>query len=60
MAFISAQAGKRTLVIDADLRRPSLHDKLGLPEGPTLLELLSEDENVQIENVHGVGFRLRV
>ena len=45
LAFTSAQAGKRTLVIDADLRRPSLHDKLGLPEGPSLLELLSEDES---------------
>ena len=45
LAFTSAQAGKRTLVIDADLRRPSIHDKLGLPEGPSLLELLSEDES---------------
>ena len=45
LAFTSAQAGKRTLVIDADLRRPSLHEKLGLPEGPSLLELLSEDES---------------
>ncbi len=45
LAFTSGQAGKRTLVIDADLRRPSLHDKLGLPEGPSLLELLSEDES---------------
>ena len=45
LAFTSAQAGKRTLVIDADLRRPSLHDKLGLPEGASLLELLSEDES---------------
>lgn len=45
LAFTTAQAGKRTLVIDADLRRPSLHDKLGLPEGPSLLELLSEDES---------------
>ena len=45
LAFTSAQAGKRTLVVDADLRRPSLHEKLGLPEGPSILELLSEDEN---------------
>ena len=45
LAFIAAQAGRRTLVIDADLRRPSLHEKLGLPEGPSLLELLSEDES---------------
>ena len=45
LAMTSAQAGKRTLVIDADLRRPSLHDKLGIPEGSTLLELLTEDES---------------
>ena len=45
LAITSAQAGKRTLVIDADLRRPSIHDKLGLPSGPTLLELVSEDQS---------------
>ena len=57
LAFTSAQAGKRTLVIDADLRRPSLHDKLGLPEGPSLLELLSEDESRWMQSDSSLGLR---
>lgn len=31
LAIANAEQGKRTLLIDADLRRPSLHRKLGLP-----------------------------
>ncbi len=31
LAIANAEQGKRTLLIDADLRRPSIHRKLGLP-----------------------------
>lgn len=31
LAIANAEQGKRTLLIDADLRRPSIHRKLGMP-----------------------------
>ena len=31
LAIFMAKAGKKTLLIDADLRRPTLHEKFGLP-----------------------------
>src|SRR5206468_1146847 len=35
-----ARGGFRTLLIDGDLRRPSVHRVLGLPQSPGLCELL--------------------
>jgi Mrp family chromosome partitioning ATPase len=37
-----AQAGHPTLLISADLRWPTLHDIMGVPEEPGLTELLEE------------------
>ncbi|MEL7360705.1 MAG: P-loop NTPase [Bacteroidota bacterium] len=34
LAISAAQAGLRTLIVDADLRRPSVHDYLGLGPNP--------------------------
>ena len=39
-AVVLAQKGVRVLLIDADLRRPSLHRLLNVPAGPGLSELL--------------------
>lgn len=36
LATVMAQAGKRTLLIDADMRRPNVARMLELPEGPGL------------------------
>ncbi|HEV3438490.1 MAG TPA: hypothetical protein VG122_14095, partial [Gemmata sp.] len=36
------RAGKRTLLIDADLRRPSLHNSLGCDDNPGLSEVLTD------------------
>ncbi|RYJ02354.1 MAG: polysaccharide biosynthesis tyrosine autokinase, partial [Acetobacteraceae bacterium] len=41
LAQMSARSGLRTLLVDGDMRRPSLHRTLGLREGPGLRELLS-------------------
>ncbi len=40
LAIALAQAGKKTLLIDADLRRPTLHRLFGLSRSPGLTDLL--------------------
>ena len=42
LATILGQQGRRVLVIDADLRRPTLHDKLDIPNLRGLSTMLSE------------------
>ena len=39
LATAFARQGRRVLVVDSDLRRPSLHEKLGLPGGMGLAEV---------------------
>ncbi len=65
LASTIAQDGKRVLLVDADLRRPSIHAGFGLERGPGLTNMLVEgrplDElvkhppqasNGQFENLH--------
>jgi capsular exopolysaccharide synthesis family protein len=40
LAASLARAGRRTLLIDADLRKPALHELFGLPATPGLSEVL--------------------
>jgi capsular exopolysaccharide synthesis family protein len=40
LAITLAQDGKRVLIVDADLRRPILHTRLGVPREPGLCEVL--------------------
>jgi capsular exopolysaccharide synthesis family protein len=41
LAIILAQSGRRTLILDTDLRRGTLRQKLGLPYSPGLSDLLA-------------------
>ena len=43
LAYSLAELGKKTLLIDADLRRASLHEKLGIQRVPGLSELVTGD-----------------
>lgn len=40
LAIMLAEAGRRTLLIDADLRRPQAHEYFGLQQGPGLTNVL--------------------
>ncbi len=41
LALSAARRNKRVLVVDGDLRRPSIHDKLGIPNDIGLSDLLA-------------------
>ena len=49
LAVVFAQAGRRVLLVDADLRRPTVHKKLGLPREPGLVQRLFTDEKIRPE-----------
>jgi non-specific protein-tyrosine kinase len=48
LAVTMAQGGKRTILVDCDLRRPTLHDLFNLPAEPGLTNLLLEEGNQQL------------
>ncbi len=57
LGVISAQAGKRVILVDADMRRPRLHEVFGLANDRGLATALAEDAgelpifNTQVENL---------
>jgi succinoglycan biosynthesis transport protein ExoP len=46
LAASLARAGRRTILVDSDLRRPTLHRLFDLSRGPGLSELLREENNL--------------
>jgi len=42
LAIAHSLQGRKTLLVDADLRRPGIHPKLGLPGGPGLAAVVNE------------------
>lgn len=46
LALAFAESGRRVLVIDADLRRPSLHRAAGVPNENGLADLLNKNESL--------------
>ena len=60
LARLLAKSGQRTLLIDCDLRRPSLHHTLGMPRVPGLVEVLSEqipvEEAVRTDEPSGLDY----
>ncbi len=43
LALVMAQAGRRVLLVDTDLRRPTVHKKFGVSREPGLVQLLFND-----------------
>jgi capsular exopolysaccharide synthesis family protein len=58
LAITMAQSGKRVLLIDCDLRKPSIHKKLGLSNQDGLTTLLARekklDEVIQTSNINNL------
>ncbi|MFK7843944.1 MAG: polysaccharide biosynthesis tyrosine autokinase [Rhodothermales bacterium] len=52
LAIASAQAGKRTVILDTDLRRPSIHEKLGIECDPGFPEMI-KDRRLQFRRALG-------
>ena len=48
LAVTMAQGGKRTILVDCDLRRPTLHELFNLPAEPGLTNLLLEEGSQQL------------
>lgn len=59
LATVMADAGDRVVLVDCDLRRPSLHDRFGLPNTVGLTSLLVGDVSLQ-EATHFVRENLAV
>jgi capsular exopolysaccharide synthesis family protein len=46
LGIVMAQAGTRTVLIDADIRQPMLHDIFGVPESPGLTDYLKSGSQI--------------
>lgn len=51
LAFSLAELGKKTLLVDADLRRSSIHDKAGIAKTPGLSNLLTGETNSIVSTI---------
>lgn len=47
LAIAMAQSGKKVLILDCDLRKPTIHKKLGLPNGIGLTNLLIDGKKIE-------------
>lgn len=55
LAVVAAQEGRKIIVVDCDLRRPSLHSIFGLPNGEGLTTALMSAEALREPPLQAVG-----
>jgi capsular exopolysaccharide synthesis family protein len=55
LAVVLAQAGRRVLLVDADMRRPKIHDVFSLPQQPGLSGILIHPQANLSDVVHRDG-----
>ena len=60
LAVALAQAGRRVLLVDADLRKPSVHRKLGLAREPGLVQQLFDGADLDPAAIPMVADNLQV
>ena len=60
LGVVMAQAGRRVLLVDADLRKPTAHRKLGLAREPGLVQQLFEDTPFDADSIPKVADDLYV
>jgi protein-tyrosine kinase len=51
---------RRVLIVDTDLRRPAVHEMLGLPPGPGLVDVLTGDASLEDALIEIPDYRLTV
>jgi len=51
---------RRVLIVDTDLRRPAVHQMLGLPPGPGLVDVLTGDASLEEALIEIPDYRLTV
>jgi len=52
VALSMAQSGRRTLLVDADLRRPTTHKLLGYDATPGIADLLTGEHDIESVTIH--------
>lgn len=50
LSYVLAESGKKVLLIDGDLRLPSVAKKMKIPNSPGLTDLLKGDDSVQMSS----------
>jgi polysaccharide biosynthesis transport protein len=60
LAVLLARSGKRVLLVDGDMRSPSVHSAFDLPNARGLSNLLAGDNDVAASIIHDAGFNVDV
>lgn len=55
LAIVSAQAGRKVILVDADLRRPTLHQVFGLDNETGLTTVMMDDEALALPPLQSTG-----